>query len=237
MGNRGDTFNGGKASTLQRTAVQSQGPTWSERLEYVIRTISGQDVPDKLRAIVWTFNAAIGALTDQAANPTAIAADSTSPASSVALLKATLLEAVGIKSAVVDVESAVIDNGSKIDTANTKLDAANVTLDEIAAHAADIAADTTSILTELNIESVPLFSEGFGLQVLAATGRLTYLSWEIDPAATSARVEVAESAATKFASNRLTGAIYFDPPLPIGNYAISVNPGALAAIVNAGVIL
>jgi hypothetical protein len=231
MGRSGDSFNGSGSKSALQTTVQSNTPNWSERIEYMMRAIGGQDIPDKLRAIVWTYNEAIGKLKDKAADATLIAADSTTEASSVALLKASLLQAVAIVARLIQVKA-------EITGTNVRIDAANITLNEIATQVAGIAVKADDILLALRVVSAPSTIEGSGPQVLTEAGKLAWVRWEMATGATAPRLEIKDGGVLKFASGQLAGEIVFEPPLPIGNYAIRVDPGsAVNAIVNAGVIV
>jgi hypothetical protein len=226
----GDTFSGSGASARGSSVVVDPGaPKWSDLVVYFFRSITGQDVPESYRATVWTFNAAIGHLIDPTANLTALAADAKTSLSAIALLKALGLQSVAIVGQLTAI-------AGKVDTVNAALINANTTLDEIATQAAVIAADTTDILTELQRAATPLFTEGLGAQTLPAIGRLAWVRWEM-PGAAAPRVEVIVGGNPVQASVLEQGRFNFEPPLPIGNYSISVNPGAATpAIVNAGVI-
>jgi hypothetical protein len=226
----GDTFTGGGSASRGSSVVVDPGaPKWSDLVVYFFRSLTGQDVPDTYRATVWTFNAAIGYLIDPTANLATLAADAKASFSAIALLKALGLQSVAINAGLTAI-------AGKVDTVNAALINVNTTLDEIATQAAAIVADTTDILTELRRAATPLFVEGLGAQTLPAIGRLAWVRWEM-PGATAPRLEVLMGGSPVQVSIAESGRFYFDPPLPIGNYSISVNPGAASpAIVNAGVI-
>lgn len=230
MARRGDTFTGTGPGAKGSSVVLNPGePKWSDLVIYFFRSLTGQDVPDTFRAIVWTFNDAIGRLVDPTANLATLLTDPKTSMSVVALLKA-----VGLQT--LDINSELDALSAKVDTVNTALTNVNTTLDEIATQSATIAADTADILIELRQAATPLLIEGIGLQTLNPIGRLAWVRWEM-PGATVPRVEVIVGGNPVQVSVAVNGEFSFSPPLPIDNYSISVDPGsAVNTIVNAGVI-
>jgi hypothetical protein len=225
-------------------------PKWTDLIVFFFRSLTGQDVPDTFRAIVWTFNDAIGRLVDPTANLATLLTDSKTSMSVVALLKALGLQTLDINSeldalstkvdavntALTNVNTTLDEIATKVDTVNVALTNVNTTLDEIATQSATIAADTADILIELRQAATPLLDEGVGLRTLTPVGRLAWVRWEM-PGATVPRVEVIVGGSPVQVSAAATGEFSFNPPLPIDNYSISVDPGAAVnAIVNVGVI-
>lgn len=230
MRRQGDTFSGnGLASRGNSVVVDPSAPKWTDQIIYFFRSLTGQDVPDSFRAVVWTFNAAIGRLIDSTANLSELIADPKAPMGVVALLKA-----IGLQEVAINAELDTISG--KVDLTNTALTNVNTTLDEIATQSAAIAVDTADILIELRRAATPSFVEGIGPQTLSVAGRLVWVRWEM-PGAAVPRVEVLTGGAPIQVAIAANGRFYFKPPLPIGNYSISVDPGnAVSAIVNVGVI-
>jgi hypothetical protein len=233
----GDKFTGG-GNQSRNTVVDPNAPRWSDQIIYFFRVLLGEDGVDKVRAVVWTYNAAIGALIDPTADLAALGANPATALSTIALLKASALRLVAINTVLDNIETAVGAIGVKVDATNAALAAANITLDEIATQSAAIGVTVADVLTTLQQFATASVDEGIGPRTLNGSGRVAWVRWEMDPTAPLPRMELSIDGTVVQASNRDIGGFTFEPALPIGAYSISVNPGgAVNAIVNAGVIL
>jgi hypothetical protein len=93
MSKSGDRFPG-RVNPYDRSVISTDEQRWSDRVEYLLKQLTGEDLPDTSIATVRTKLPEFGSLSDAPIDPTALQSDGGLEATGIALFKALLLEAL-----------------------------------------------------------------------------------------------------------------------------------------------
>lgn len=217
MGKSGDSFKGESASS-SRTLVNPNEPTFSEQVIYLLRTMTGQDTPEKDQFVLATKSAAIGSTSDNPASP-----GNLSKASLIALSKALVLLSLNIEQTIAAMAAAI---DADFTTTNTNIAGLGVELAGLRGDMVtrlDLAlSGLNDILTVLEQSSTGDEVSGGALVSTPIVGPIHWLLWDCSDPIASTELQVKLGGTVILRAFR-PGFYQFDRPL-VCDEAITTSP-------------
>lgn len=168
-GRRGDNFTG---NSLARTLVNPDEPRWSDQIIYLLKTLTGQDTPDKDQFVIATKSAALG---DRSNAPATVG--NISQASLIALNKGILILLSGIESAIAALSVLISAEFNETQIDIQTVTAAIASLETVLSPVPAILEDIRDIL-QAKTQGASI--SGTGSITLPITGPIYWLSWDFD---------------------------------------------------------
>jgi hypothetical protein len=224
MASRGDRFD--KGGGVNKTLVNPEEPRWSERILYYLQYLTGQDTDPKNQYVIATKSDAIGAISDEPANPSNL-----SSASLISLTKAIVQLNQAIEQSIDAMASAV----------DADLDAILIVLNSIDAELSELHQDAVfywdainqsilSVLQLLEQTSVGTELDGVGAVILPIAVPVSWVSWGCDDFTASCGL-VIESGGTVVMRSFSPGFSSFPKALVCDKAIVtSSNPAAIVSV-------